>query len=371
MKRFYWVSLLFLVLLLGACGGAYTAATSPVGPIDTPTPGSQPTTTPSIAASGKFQEFALPQDNSGLMRPAIDHEGRIWFGEMARNYLAVFDPRTGAFRQMTPPRGLSGIMGVEVAADDTIWYAEQYADYIGHYFPATGRYQLYQLPNVTVPDPSNPGKTLTLPSAPNDLAFDAHGNVWFTQLNANALGRLDPSSGSIRQYALSTSQNARPLNTYGITVDPRGAVWFTEASTGHIGRLDPATGAIRYFGPSGMAATFMEIASDARGTIWATSFDTGLLVSLNPGTGVFTRYYAPSPDGNAGGLYGLTTTPTGEVWVIVSAIGIIARLDTTANRFVYYTIPTGGSMPLGIVVGPHHTLWFTETGSDKIGMLQP
>jgi hypothetical protein len=75
MKSFYWVSLLFLVLLLGACGGAYTAATSSVGPIDTPTPGSQPTTTHSIAASGKFQEFALPRDNSGLMRPASTTRG--------------------------------------------------------------------------------------------------------------------------------------------------------------------------------------------------------------------------------------------------------------------------------------------------------
>ena len=129
------------------------------------------------------------------MRPAIDHEGRIWFGEMGHNLLADFDPHSQKFQQITPPRGRSGIMGVIVAADDTIWFAEQYANYIGHYFPATGQFQTYPLPTLTVPDQGVPGKTLTLPSAPNDLALDKQGNIWFTELNANAVGRLNMRSG--------------------------------------------------------------------------------------------------------------------------------------------------------------------------------
>ena len=374
MKRLSCFLLPFLITLLAllvtACGDAYTSGQA-TGPIDSPTVSSQPNTTPSVLANGTFKEFPLPQDNSGMMRPAIDHQGRIWFGEMGRNYLAVFDPRTGIFQQMTPPHGLSGVMGIEVAADDTIWFAEQYANYIGHYFPATHRYQLYSLPTITTPDPSNAGRTLTLPAAPNDLAFDSHGNVWFTELNASAIGRLNPHDGSIRQYSLLTSKSAPSLNTYGITVDPQDGVWFTEASNSRLGRLDPHSGAVRYFSVPGAATALMEIASDPRGMIWATSFSAGLLVSLNPATGVIIPYYAPSPDGNTGGLYGITITPSGEVWVTITATGIIARLDVAANQFVYYTIPTSGSLPLGLVMGAHNTLWFTEAGSNKVGMLQP
>ncbi|HLX59630.1 MAG TPA: hypothetical protein VKR83_21635, partial [Ktedonobacteraceae bacterium] len=300
-----------------------------------------------------------------------DHEGRIWFGEMNKNYLAMFDPHTGTFEQITPLHGVSGIMGLAVAADDTIWYAEQYANYIGHYFPATKQFRLYQLSNVTAPDPSNPGKTLTLPAAPNDLVMDSHGNVWFTELNANAIGELDPRNGSVRQYPLLSSKGAQALYPYGITIDPRGVVWFTEASNSRFGRLDPVTGAISYFPVNLINTALMEIASDAHGTIWATAFTTGLLVALNPATGAVKLYYAPSSSGNTGGLYGVTITPTGEVWVTVSAIGVIARLDVATNRFVYYTIPTAGSLPLGLVVGAHDTLWFTEAGSNKIGMLEP
>lgn len=368
MKRLTIFSiLLLLALLITGCGDAFTSTTSNIGPVDSPPIHSQPKTTPSIMASGTFQEYALPLSNSGLMRPAIDHEGRIWFGEMGHNLLAVFDPHTHKFQQITPPHGRSGIMGVVVASDDTIWFAEQYANYIGHYFPATGQFQTFPLPILTVPDSGVPGKTLTLPSAPNDLALDQQGNVWFTELNANALGRLNIQSGQTQQYALAKTKITQALNPYGITIDPQGIIWFTEASTNHIGRLDPKTGQIRYVSMQGSSIPLMEIAADSHGIIWATSFSSGLLLSFNPKTATFRPYYAPS----SGGLYGITITPQGQVWVTITAANAIANLDPTANRFIDYAIPSSGSLPLGVVMGANDALWFTEAGSNKIGMLKP
>ena len=113
----------------------------------------------------------------------------------------------------------------------------------------------------------------------------------------------------------------------------------------------------------------MEIASDAHGMIWATSFNDGLLLRLDPRTGTFTSYAAPFSGPDTGGLYGLVVTPTGEVWVTVAAENVLARLDMATHRFIYYRIPTAASLPLALVLGPDHTLWFTEV--DKIGMLRP
>jgi len=57
--------------------------------------------------------------------------------------------------------------------------------------------------------------------------------------------------------------------------------------------------------------------------------------------------------------------------VTIAAENVIARLDVAANRFIYYAIPTSSSLPLGVVVGANNTLWFTEAGSNKVGMLRP
>ncbi len=358
---------LLLAFLMAACGNSYTSSTSSMGPISSSTVHSQHTTTPSIMESGTFQEYSLPLTNSGLMRPAIDHTGRIWFGEMGHNLLTVFDPSTHKFQQITPPHGHSGIMGVVVASDNTIWFAEQYANYIGHYFPATGQFQTYPLPTLTVPDPGAPGKALSLPSAPNDLVIDKQGNVWFTELNANALGRLSIQNGQIQQYSLATTKMTRSLNPYGITMDAQDTIWFTEASTNQIGHLDPKTGRISYYSMQGSSTPLMEIVADPHGIIWATSFSSGLLLSFNSKTATFKPFYAPS----SGGTYGITLTPGGQVWVTITAENAIAKLDPTANRFIDYAIPSSGSLPLGIVMGANNSLWFTEAGSNKIGMLKP
>ena len=350
--------------LLGKRANVTQPGTSPA-----PTSQGEPSTPPVSATTDRFREYLLPQTDSQVMRLTVDHSGRVWFGEMGRNYLAVFDPRTQTFQQMTPPHGRFGMMGIQVASDDTIWFAEQYANYIGHYFPRTGRFQLYPLPVYTVPDPSNAGKTLTLPSAPNDLALDAHGDVWFTEFNVDRLGRLDPRTGHMQQYPLTAKQSVEKLAPYGVAVDPEGNVWFTESSNDHIGRLDPSTGHIRLFAPPGPPIAPMEIASDAHGAIWVTSFSSGLLLQLNPRTGAVTSYYASLSGEDTGGLYGLAVTSSGNVWVTILAENALARLDAATHRFIYYRVPTENSGPLALAAGADQTLWFTET--EKIGMLRP
>src|SRR5437899_132489 len=97
--RIFLCWFLFLGFLLAACGDTGLPSTA-TGPIDTPSANTQPNTTPAIMATGNFHEYPLPQSDSQMMRPAIDRHGRIWFGEMGRNYLAVFDPRTQSFQQI-------------------------------------------------------------------------------------------------------------------------------------------------------------------------------------------------------------------------------------------------------------------------------
>ena len=305
------------------------------------------------------------------MRPTIDSKGRLWFGEMNRNFLTMFDPHTQTFKQIIPPHGAYSIMGVLAAPDDTIWFAEQDANYIGHYFPATQHFQTYSLPTLHTSDPSNAKNVLTLPSGPNDIAFDTHSNLWFTETNADSLGMLNTHTGVIKQYPLSHLKSVQTLSPYGVTVDVHDMVWFTESVTNHIGRLDPRSGKISLFTVASTSPIpLMEIASDTHGIIWATSFNADQLLRLDPTTGVFTSYTAPSTTQDNSGLYGLIVTANNEVWVTVPAENALARFDTTTNHFIYHTIPSPSSFPFGLAVATNHNIWFTESGSDKIGMLQ-
>nr|BBH96034.1 hypothetical protein KTA_42330 [Thermogemmatispora argillosa] len=335
-----------------------------------PTLISRPGTLPALVQAASFREYPLTRHAEGdmLMRPVVDQQGRVWFGVMASNLIAMFDPQSARWHTVVPPHGRGGLMGMAVASDGTLWFAEQYANYIGHYDPRVGRFRLYPLPTVTAPDPAHKGKQLTLPVAPNELLLDRQGQVWFTEMNADALGCLNPATGELRQYPLSSRHTVQQLNPYGLASDAQGNLWFTESSQNRIGYLDPHTGQLTTFVTPDAGAMPMEIAVDRQGQVWITTFAHNLLLRFDPLNHQFTRYYAPTPDGSTGGLYGLSLDAN-SVWVTVAAANAIARLVPEQQRFLYYLIPTASSFPFGVAAVSQQRVWFTEAGANQLGLL--
>src|SRR5262245_22565964 len=66
-------------------------------------------------------------------------------------------------------------------------------------------------------------------SGPFSIALGPDGNVWFTEVNSNKIGRITPS-GIVTEFAAS----GRPG---GIIAGPDGALWFTEIGGNKIGRI--------------------------------------------------------------------------------------------------------------------------------------
>ena len=59
-------------------------------------------------------------------------------------------------------------------------------------------------------------------------------DLYFTELSANQIGRIDTSGNITAEYAIPTS-NAGPA---GIAVGPDGHLWFTEQNGDRVGRLN-------------------------------------------------------------------------------------------------------------------------------------
>ena len=57
-----------------------------------------------------------------------------------------------------------------------------------------------------------------------------------------------------------------------------------------------------------------------------------------------------------------------EVWFTDNGANKIGRI-TTDGVITEFPIPTAGSVPVGIIVGPDGALWFTEPGVNQIGRI--
>jgi virginiamycin B lyase len=155
-----------------------------------------------------------------------DHEGMIWFSQVAIGSLLRFDPTTGKTKAIKP-EGAVSIRGIAVDNNDNLWFG----DYHGHRF---GRINVKTL-NVKFYKAPTPNFT------PYGVSFNkVDGNIWFADLNGNNITRFNPTTEHFTEFRIPS----HPDHSYArfIGADGKGRMWFTEWFGDKIGYVDPSGG---------------------------------------------------------------------------------------------------------------------------------
>lgn len=295
--------------------------------------------------------YHLPGANPELMNPAIDPQGRVWFGEMGRNKLAMLDPKTGKVSEWTPPDGQYNIMTEVVDKHGFIWFTEEAANYLGRFDPASQTFRTYPLNTVH-------GTS----AGPEALTIDAQGNFWFTEVTASALGRLDPTTGKLTIYPLPASTTGSPAYPYALITARDGRVWYGDLTGGSVGWLDPATGKVTQYATPNPKAEVYTMAVGPSGAIWYTTLQTNTIGRIDPATGTITRVAVPATAGAPATLYSVMTQ-NNSLWLTSTGANALVRYTPSTGTFTFYTLKQPQSVPFGLAIAPDGTLWFTADGA--------
>lgn len=214
--------------------------------------------------------------------------------------------------------------------------------------------------------------TPTPDSSPTDLAFDAQGNLWFTEINADKIGKLDPSkveagtSKGIVEYDL-PHPNSKPNN---LTIAKDGKVWFTQMGGNRVGVLDPATGAITEYDVPTPNSEPHHIYEGKDGSIWFSLFETNKIGNLDPATGKIKEY--PVNEGHPHDMVVMDDhiwyTQGGKFWAGLF-FNKLGRLDLKTGKITEIVAPPEKSVPHGMSRGEDGTIWFTQMFANKISRL--
>ncbi len=342
------VALLVTVLVVSRIPGSPPSTNVP------PRQTSGTTTTASqsgaIARAADAQIIPMPTSRAGVMQPAVDAQGNIWVGEMTTNQLARINPRTGAVTEWTPPDGKYNIMATAIDHQGNVWFTEQVANYIGRFDPTTQTFKVYSLDTAIAPR-----------MAPQDLAFDANGDLWFTLLGGR-VGRLDPASGAIQSWQAPLPQGATRAYPFSLAITSDG-VWFGYLTGGAVGRLDPATGKITLIPLAHQQAGIYAMTADASGHIWFTEMQPAFLGSIDPATNKVTERPIPTLLGDPSILYGLATTTDGSVWFASAGANAVVRYQAEQDLYTFYQLPASQSIPFGLALGPAGQIWISGDGA--------
>jgi streptogramin lyase len=299
----------------------YTTVGSGVATIDFP-------------SRSQVTELALP----ATAQPAgitAGSDGNLWFAERAGNKIGRITP-AGTLTEYAVPTANAAPTGISTGPDGNIWFAENTASKIARITPGgvVSEFTLAQgsIPRHTVAGPDGAvwyldtgkigrittwGQVTTFSAsaaAPTSLTACSDGNLWYTALEPNLVGRIT-TAGVVTTWAQTYEPQA-------ITCTPDGKVWVVEGTGGLV----------------------------AQGT--TAGFAAGV-VHVNVGV---TQ------------IQDLVAGPDGAAW-FVGVAGVIGRV----TPFAAWPTARANSGTTSLTVGPDGAFWFTMSTStvSAIGRLLP
>ena len=199
-------------------------------------------------------------------------------------------------------------------------------------------------------------------SYPHDVAPAADGSVYYTGQAKGYLGRVDPKTGKDENIPIGSGSAP-----HGVVIGPDGAPWITDGGLNAIVRYDPKTKRFDYFKlPPYLAnANLNTGAFDKDGVYWFTG-QSGVHGSVNPKTGKLEAWKSPRR-----GSYGITVTPSNEVWYVALAGDHLGRIDKATGNVMIVEPHRKGTGPRRVWSDSKGMLWVSFWQSGEVGRYDP
>jgi len=298
---------------------------------------------PGVELGGIFGGEDQPQSQAssahvGPHSLQVAPDGAVWITLAIGNRLARFDPTTELFQIHEVADGFYPHT-LRFDRQGRIWYTMSASNHVGRFDPATGKQTHVRLPARTLK------QELALRLMP--LMFWLDDNFESIDLRADAAASGDGFNMPV---------------PYGIDIAPDGGVWFSQLNENRIGRIDPDTLAVRVIETPFPAPRRLRF--DARGRLWIPSFTTGKIASFDPQSGAFEEISLPTEPLAGETPYALAIHPrTQQVWVCGTNSDTLIRYDPEARHFSVYPLPTRVTYTRELDFDAEGRVWTSDSNS--------
>src|SRR5947209_2825556 len=201
-------------------------------------------------------------------------------------------------------------------------------------------------------------------SRPHDPLAAPDGSIWYTGQMANVLGRLDPQTGTFKEFHPAVPDSG----THGLVMDASGNVWFTANFKAYIGKLDPRSGAFTEYKLDPAARDPHTPVFDRNGTLWFTAQSANMVGRLVPRTGDVKLVTVPTPRANP---YGMVVDSKNVPWFVEFGSNTIASIDPVTMVIREYPLPNAGARPRRIAIDANDVMWYSDYARGYVGPFDP
>jgi streptogramin lyase len=280
----------------------------------------------------------LPPSSNSHVGPhsiQVAPDGKLWITLAPGNRLAGFDPKTETW---TIHRLDDGYYPHTLRFDarGRIWYTIAASNHVGMFDPASGESHEVRLPAPTL------GQEITMRMLPVFLFVGRYVDL--------------------RGMAAETEEATTMPVPYGIDVAPDGAVWFSQLNAHRIGRVDPDDLSVEIVETPFPAPRRLRF--DSKGTLWIPSFSDSLVASFDPETRAFREWKIEMPDALGETPYALHVDRRADtVWICGTNSDSLIRFEPDRERFTVYPLPTRVTYTREVSFDAQGRVWTSNSNS--------
>lgn len=212
---------------------------------------------------------------------------------------------------------------------------------------------------------------------PHDVVVDADGIAWYSSFGEQFLGRLDPKSGKVTEFAIKEHKPDFPTGSLGLRADPDGNLWLGNMYQGTIVKFDRKSEQFQYWTlpPEwNIDATQVNMvspqSSHVDGKVWAQNNGFAALHRLDIASGKIETWepFKNAPKGEPHNIYDVVPDSANNAYFTDFRHRHIGRLDAKTGEIKLYAAPTAASSPRRATMDDKDRLWFAEYRGNRIGM---
>jgi streptogramin lyase len=288
-----------------------------------------------IFASERRRETSTSRARVGPHSLQVAPDGAVWITLAIGNGLARFDPASGTFEVHEVATGFYPHT-LRFDARGRFWYTMAASNHVGMFDPATGEQRHVRLP----------ARTWTQAAVLRLMPFF----LW-----------LDRRTNLRERNAEGGDGFTMPV-PYGIDIAPDGGVWFSQLNEDRIGRIDPGTLDVELFETPFPAPRRLRF--DSRGVLWVPSFSAALVAAFDPRTGEYRSWELPIEPRGSESPYALAVDRrTDTVWICGTTSDTLIRFEPSSERFTVYPLPTRVTYTRDIDFDAQGRIWTSNSNS--------
>jgi len=216
--------------------------------------------------------------------------------------------------------------------------------------------------------------------APHDVHTDANGFVWYSNFVENELGRLDPRTGSHKEFAYPVLKPGFPTGALALEPDADGNWWLAMMFQAGLAKFDVKTQTFRLFpvqAELNIDTTQQSLLTPSHfqvdGKVWTNDVRKQAVLRLDLATGKyeFIDPFKFTPKGRQHSPYGMVSDAANNLYFMDFGDENVGRIDARTGQATIYPTPTPHSRPRRTMMDEQGRVWFAEFATDKVGMFDP